>query len=110
MSSEKGNASAHDQFKKTRLLSEDTRRASDLQNLPDYIRRLKLENMVFQSLHMLRQSQETEFKLAQEKLFAQKDFVLSIFRQLEGTFLVRDGSVRCMVTLSVLQMLDSAIK
>lgn len=85
MSSEKGNASAHDQFKKTRLLSEDTRRASDLQNSPDYIRRLKLENMVFQSLHMLRQSQETEFKLAQEKLFAQKEFVLSLFRQLEGT-------------------------
>lgn len=85
MSSEKGNACAHDHLKKTRLLSEDTRRASDLQNLPDYIRALKLENMVFQSLHMLRQSQETEFKLAQEKLFAQKDFVLSLFQQLEGT-------------------------
>lgn len=87
MSSEKGNASAHDQFKRTRLLSKDTQsqRASDLQNLPDCIRALKLENMVFQSLHTLRQSQETEFKLAQEKLFAQKDFVLSLFQQMDGT-------------------------
>eukprot|EP01018_Ginkgo_biloba_P001442 Gb_12072 [translate_table: standard] len=84
ISSEQGNTFAHDQFQqRARLFSEDVHRTSDSQSSTVNIAVLKFENKVYQALHLLRQSQETEYKLAQEKLFAQKDLLLNLFQQLE---------------------------
>jgi len=65
------------------LLPDDTNGPSDLLNSPVHITALKFENKINQALHGLRKSQEAEYKLAQQKLYAQKDFLLSLFQELD---------------------------
>ncbi|XP_057816572.2 uncharacterized protein LOC131029913 isoform X1 [Cryptomeria japonica] len=65
------------------VLPEDANGAADLLSSPVHITALKFENRINQALHGLRRSQEAEYKLAQERLYAQKDFLLSLFKQLD---------------------------
>ncbi|XP_020570605.1 protein OBERON 2-like [Phalaenopsis equestris] len=44
----------------------------------------KLEDEIDRALHNLKKSQESEYKIAEEKLYAQKDFLLSLYQQLEA--------------------------
>lgn len=81
---QKGSSFVQDTLqRRSRLLPEDTNGSSDLLNLPVNITALKFENKINQALHGLRKSQEAEYKLAQEKLNSQKDFLLSLFQELD---------------------------
>lgn len=44
----------------------------------------KLEDDIDHALHSLKKSQESEYKIAEEKLYAQKDFLLGLYQQLEA--------------------------
>lgn len=84
VTSQKGSSFVHDILqRRSRLLPEETNGSSDLLNSPVHITALKFENKINQALHGLRKSQEAEYKLAQEKLYAQKDFLLSLFQELD---------------------------
>ena len=78
--SNKETANILDQFQQKESISEDISTYSDLQNVPAKFRILEFENRIYQALHILRQSQEREYKIVQEKLFAQKDLVLALFQ------------------------------
>lgn len=43
----------------------------------------KLEDQIEYALHRLKDSQKSEYRIAEEKLYAQKDFILSLYQQLE---------------------------
>lgn len=84
ITSQKGSSFVHDILqRRSRLLPDDTNGPSDLLNSPVHITALKFENKINQALHGLRKSQEAEYKLAQQKLYAQKDFLLSLFQELD---------------------------
>ncbi|XP_057864184.2 protein OBERON 2 isoform X2 [Cryptomeria japonica] len=81
--SKKESAYIFDQFHQKESISEDISTTSDLQNIPAKFRILEFENKIYQALNILRQSQEREYKIAQEKLFAQRDLVLALFQQVD---------------------------
>jgi hypothetical protein len=45
---------------------------------------LQFEDEIDHSLKELKRSQEAEFRLAEQKLYSQKDYVLSLYRQLDS--------------------------
>ncbi|OIS98491.1 protein oberon 2 [Nicotiana attenuata] len=47
------------------------------------IESLKLEDEIDQTLQALRKSQEFEYRLAEEKLFAQKNYIMNLYEQLD---------------------------
>ncbi|OVA05436.1 hypothetical protein BVC80_441g210 [Macleaya cordata] len=50
----------------------------------DYcIESLKLENEIDRVLHELKKSQEVEYRIAEERLYAKKNFLLSLYQQLD---------------------------
>ncbi|XP_077247724.1 CDPK adapter, putative (DUF1423) isoform X2 [Tasmannia lanceolata] len=44
----------------------------------------KLENEIDEALQSLRKSQESEYRIAEQKLYAHKDFLLGLYRQLDA--------------------------
>ncbi|KAH9318439.1 hypothetical protein KI387_020208, partial [Taxus chinensis] len=82
--SQKGSSLVHERLRgRSGALPEDANGAADLLSSPVHITALKFENKINQALYGLRRSQEAEYKLAQERLYAQKDFLLSLFQQLD---------------------------
>uniref|UniRef100_A0A0D9VYY4 Uncharacterized protein n=1 Tax=Leersia perrieri TaxID=77586 RepID=A0A0D9VYY4_9ORYZ len=61
-----------------------------VENLPAYITEdhktmsVRFEDQIDHALKELKRSQEAEYKLAEQKLYSQKDFVLSLYRQLDS--------------------------
>ncbi|XP_009589248.1 uncharacterized protein [Nicotiana tomentosiformis] len=52
-------------------------------NFDHRIESLKLEDEIDQTLQALRKSQEFEYRLAEEKLFAQKNYIMNLYEQLD---------------------------
>lgn len=70
------------------LADNDLQRA--VENLPAYITEdqhtlsVRFEDSIDHALKELKRSQEAEYKLAEQKLYSQKDHVLSLYRQLDS--------------------------
>ena len=70
------------------LADNDLQRA--IENLPAYITEdqhtlsVRFEDSIDHALKELKRSQEAEYKLAEQKLYSQKDHVLSLYRQLDS--------------------------
>lgn len=62
-------------------------RASPLQTMPTYsdqqMESQKLEEEIDQVLQALKKSQETEYKLAEERLYEQKNYLCNMYQQLD---------------------------
>ncbi|KAJ0035312.1 hypothetical protein Pint_24804 [Pistacia integerrima] len=62
-------------------------RTSPLQTMPTYsdqqMESQKLEEKIDQVLQALKKSQETEYKLAEERLYAQKNYLCNLYQQLD---------------------------
>lgn len=52
-------------------------------NFDHRIESIKLEDEIDQILLALRKSQETEYRIAEERLYAQKDYLLNLYQQLD---------------------------
>ncbi|XP_006651815.1 uncharacterized protein LOC102713345 [Oryza brachyantha] len=70
------------------LADNDLQRA--VENLPAYITEdhttmsVRFEDSIDHALKELKKSQEAEYRLAEQKLYSQKDYVLSLYRQLDS--------------------------
>ncbi|GJM96597.1 hypothetical protein PR202_ga13452 [Eleusine coracana subsp. coracana] len=68
----------------------DNKLETSAENLPMYITgdhnamSAKLEDDIDLALQELKKSQEEEYRLAEQKLYSQKDYILSVYRQLES--------------------------
>ncbi|CAK9150869.1 unnamed protein product [Ilex paraguariensis] len=52
-------------------------------NFDHRVESLKLEDEIDQILQALKKSQESEYKIAEERLFAQKNYLLNLYQQLD---------------------------
>lgn len=67
---------------------------------------LMLEDEIEQVLQALRKSQDTEYKMAEERLHAQKNFLLNLYQQLEKE---RSELARCASSADPNALLDAVL-
>lgn len=67
---------------------------------------LRLEDEIDQVLLALRKSQESEYKMAEERLYAQKNFLLNLYQQLEKE---RSELARCASSADPNALLDAVL-
>ncbi|KAF6139996.1 hypothetical protein GIB67_020387 [Kingdonia uniflora] len=74
----------------------------------DYMKEeVKLEKKVDQILQNLRRSQEVEYKMAKDKLYAQKDFIVGLYQQLDAKRSELARSVSATVSCDVDELLTN---
>lgn len=73
---------------------------------------IKLEIEADQALHNLRKSQEYEYKLAEERIYSQKNYLKNLYQQLksEGSELTRPRSSNSFVTDHTIRKREEQIR